>query len=682
MIIKPKNIKTSVFRKIFLLTTIFIALVFFGINVAETARSLKSDYPRLANYYLRWEISDYEAEELSKWDLLVLDMEVQKNSPEQLKKIRLLNPDIIILAYITSQEIMDDFLYYRLAHLRPELKKNIIDSWYLKDSKGNKLTYWQNTHLLNLSEGAGKNFAGQRFNDFLPFFVKKEIESSGLWDGVFYDNIWGDVVWAAGADIDINNDGKADEINFVNRLWSEGVDKMISETINLLGNDFIVVGNGRIHWPYQKKLNGMMLENFPSSWEGDGSWAASVNNYLRLAKENKDPNVSIINTYDKNRENFDLMRFGLSSALLGDGFFSFDYDTSNHGQLWWYDEYDFNLGTAKGLPYNLIDGSFEIKNGFWRRDFKNGSVFVNSSNKTQTYIFTTENFSFLKGTQDSKLNNGERTNFLKLEPGKGLILKNNETPLTSGIFKNGYFYRYFNNKGEQLRNGGFVFFPNYPGESELAFFEQKNKQLTMSLVQGALKIEEAGKVNTNFRPFGNFKGNVDISFSFKNDVFDKYALGAGLGGGPQVLVFNRDNKLEKNFFAYDKNLRSGVNVVLYDLDNDGRLEIITAPGPGAEPLIKIFDYNGRLIRSFLAYDKNFKGGVKITIGDLNKDNNPEILTVPASKGGPQVRIFNKEGRPIGGFFAFDSKKNGEFVISLRESEQGNVEILVGQKNPF
>ena len=100
------------------------------------------------------------------------------------------------------------------------------------------------------------------------------------------------------------------------------------------------------------------------------------------------------------------------------------------------------------------------------------------------------------------------------------------------------------------------------------------------------------------------------------------------------------------------------------------------------PLIKIFDYNGRLIRSFLAYDKNFKGGVKITIGDLNKDNNPEILTVPASKGGPQVRIFNKEGRPIGGFFAFDSKKNGEFVISLRESEQGNVEILVGQKNPF
>ncbi len=56
--------------------------------------------PKRANYYLSWEISDAKARELAKWDLLILDMETQVSSLSALKKIRQLNPNIIILAYI------------------------------------------------------------------------------------------------------------------------------------------------------------------------------------------------------------------------------------------------------------------------------------------------------------------------------------------------------------------------------------------------------------------------------------------------------------------------------------------------------------------------------------------------------------------------------------------------------
>ncbi|MDD4902835.1 MAG: hypothetical protein PHE24_06955, partial [Patescibacteria group bacterium] len=67
--------------------------------------TVQTDYPKLANYYLRWDIPNTEVDNLAKWDVLVLDMEVQHNSLANLRKLRQLNPNIIILAYITSEEI-------------------------------------------------------------------------------------------------------------------------------------------------------------------------------------------------------------------------------------------------------------------------------------------------------------------------------------------------------------------------------------------------------------------------------------------------------------------------------------------------------------------------------------------------------------------------------------------------
>ena len=62
-------------------------------------------FPKRANYFLPWRISDSEARQLAKWDLLILDMETQATSRPQIELIRRLNPDIILLAYITAQEI-------------------------------------------------------------------------------------------------------------------------------------------------------------------------------------------------------------------------------------------------------------------------------------------------------------------------------------------------------------------------------------------------------------------------------------------------------------------------------------------------------------------------------------------------------------------------------------------------
>jgi hypothetical protein len=88
--------------KIFILVLALIFLVAFQVQPVE---AVKPNFPRRANYFLHWQIDGATAKELSKWDLLVLDMETQVTSRTWLQKIREWNPNIKILAYITPQEI-------------------------------------------------------------------------------------------------------------------------------------------------------------------------------------------------------------------------------------------------------------------------------------------------------------------------------------------------------------------------------------------------------------------------------------------------------------------------------------------------------------------------------------------------------------------------------------------------
>src|SRR3989338_5735002 len=64
--------------------------------------------PKIANFYLRWTVYEGEARELSKWDVVFLDMEVGSRTPDSIRLMRSLNPNIKILAYITASEIRTD----------------------------------------------------------------------------------------------------------------------------------------------------------------------------------------------------------------------------------------------------------------------------------------------------------------------------------------------------------------------------------------------------------------------------------------------------------------------------------------------------------------------------------------------------------------------------------------------
>jgi hypothetical protein len=155
-----------------------------------------------------------------------------------------------------------------------------------------------------------------------------------------------------------------------------------------------------------------------------------------------------------------------------------------------------------------------------------------------------------------------------------------------------------------------------------------------------------------------------------------YATGADAGGGPQVNVYDaKTGALVGAFYAYDPRFLGGVRVTVADVNGDGVPDIITAPGPGGGPDIRVFDgRTGLQIGEFLAYDYHFDTGVFLAAADLNHDGFAEIITAPDQGGGPDIRVFDGKsvlyGQPqmIGEFLAYNY-----FFL-------GGVRIAVGDVN--
>lgn len=161
-------------------------------------------------------------------------------------------------------------------------------------------------------------------------------------------------------------------------------------------------------------------------------------------------------------------------------------------------------------------------------------------------------------------------------------------------------------------------------------------------------------------PFAQFQGGATIASGQIDPLTPEKELviAAGPGGGPQVRIYRPDHSLVSNFFVQPTTIRSGLDVAAGDINGDGTDEIIVGLGPRQEPRVMIYDMQGNLIASFLAYTQAFRGGVHVTSADLNGDGQNEIITGPGAGGGPDVRVFTSAGGLLTSFFAYDPKFRG------------------------
>jgi uncharacterized protein (TIGR03118 family) len=167
----------------------------------------------------------------------------------------------------------------------------------------------------------------------------------------------------------------------------------------------------------------------------------------------------------------------------------------------------------------------------------------------------------------------------------------------------------------------------------------------------------------------NFFGGVRVAAGdTTGDGFADIITGAGPGGGPHVQVFSgKDNALLQSFMAYTSNFTGGVYVAAGDVNGDGRADVITGAGAGGGPHVEVFSgQDGSLLRSFLAYDPTFTGGVRVgATGDTNGDGAAEVITGAGPTGGPHVKVFN-DGNGLAvldSFFALDAAFHGGLFVS-------------------
>ncbi|MBU0625011.1 FG-GAP repeat protein, partial [Patescibacteria group bacterium] len=434
----------------------------------------------------------------------------------------------------------------------------------------------------------------------------------------------------------------------------------------------------------QSFVNGRIFESFPTPWEGQGRWQDSVGSYLRLHQLVGYQPVFVINGSTGNTGNyFDYrrVRFALTSALLGDGFFSYDFGEQDHGQLLWYDEQSVYLGNPLGPAANLtLPGDRGVSPGVWRRDFVNGVALLNSTSRLQTVNFNAE-LEHLLGTQDPNINNGLIATSLTLQPNDGVLLLKPIKNIVGSAFHNGDFARIYDQAGNKIRNGFFSYVPPFSGSDQIIIKDLDGDQQPEKIVAGMTEISifnSSGSLRTSFAPYGrDFHQGINIAVGdLDGDGTYKIVTGPGSGSQPKVKIFNLDGQLvNSEFFAYDYRFQGGVHVALGDLYGTGREMIIVGAGPGGGPHVRVFDQFGRLWAQFFAYDWRFRGGAGVCAGDLNGDGRDEIITGAGSGGGPHVRVFNGWGRPLSGFFVGDpNSRNGIRVAVTDTNGDGLAEI--------
>jgi hypothetical protein len=267
---------------------------------------------------------------------------------------------------------------------------------------------------------------------------------------------------------------------------------------------------------------------------------------------------------------------------------------------------------------------------------------------------------------------------LKAEQIKSLLLENTQDISNANL-------EYKNKLGKGLLDAGKI--ANTVSQAGI-FLEQKEKinYIIAALGQGSFPqlrvFKSDGSVFKEFYPYDpKFKGVIYVASGDVNgDGINEIITGQGVGGGPEVRIFNIDGQLMTKFLAYGKSFRGGVNVSVGDVNGDKKAEIITGPGKGNIPEVKIFDSKGNLVNKFLAYDKKFLGGVKVGSADFNHDGKAEIASGTGVGGGPHVKLFKANGDLLVQFFAFNSASSGGVNIACSDIHgDGQPEIITSQE---
>lgn len=328
---------------------------------ADQKKMVDPPFPRIANCYgagLSWTNWEKGSEYWSKLGLFIgggYDLHYDWENPrwtnslaklkENVAQLKKVNPNAMILPYVDVIEGPDS----------PSIPK----AWWDLNEKGEKWSGWPGMYRINM-----------KLKDVLQYNLDKvrtDVFGRDYFDGVFYD-CWSPDKWLVPETAKLR-DGKAivmlnawnlpkDGFESLNGVLSEDeINRVIEGKVDF--EDFL-----SRYQAWSTRSRKPVVTTIVCHPEGinDDPWK-----WEKMTREEKDAMVK------KAQSDESPMRFGLTTTLLGDGYFAYDTGTQGRGNWWWFKEFDVKLGHPKGAPHKNADGT-------WQREFDGGIVVVNGTN--------------------------------------------------------------------------------------------------------------------------------------------------------------------------------------------------------------------------------------------------------------------------------------------------------------
>jgi FtsP/CotA-like multicopper oxidase with cupredoxin domain len=146
-------------------------------------------------------------------------------------------------------------------------------------------------------------------------------------------------------------------------------------------------------------------------------------------------------------------------------------------------------------------------------------------------------------------------------------------------------------------------------------------------------------------PFGErFNGGMTVAMAdINHDGVPDAIFGGGRRTHGQVVVRDGKSGYQQtmfNFPAFGKGFRASLNVAAGDVNGDGYADIIVAGGRGSRPLVRVYSgKTGKLLTEFMAFEPSFRGGVNLATADVDGSGRTRIITTPGPGRAPSVRVW-------------------------------------------
>lgn len=333
-------------------------------------------YPRKGNLWGWWGVFKQGAAHAARIDLY-LGAGAKK---DEIVQLRQLNPNILILTSINTVEEGDP------------AKTGIPESYYLKDTNGKPIEVWPGAFRVNITKPEVAKFKAQE--------AYKTIEDTGFMaDGCFFDNFllmpsWlTHDMWGTPVQVDANEDGQPDDPKTMDAAWRQGAISELQEFRKLMPDAF--VSGHAIHLDKEVGplfngegigfLSSDVIEGeagFPDLWRRYQDWwklgkqpaitmlESSARDDVAYGFSYEPDGVIPASTLEFTRTYYPDMRFGLTFTLMGDGYFAHEIGDTWHGNDWWYDELDNDLGQPCGAAARVDLGTTSTANSIDNGSFE------------------------------------------------------------------------------------------------------------------------------------------------------------------------------------------------------------------------------------------------------------------------------------------------------------------------